>query len=78
MVKVVHLSTFQILVVGLRGVAHGLDRLVVDVKAEGDALVVHRLGLPSAIHVHCLFALHVPVLMVDDSLRRMESLISYN
>lgn len=34
MARAAHLGTFQILVVGLGGVAHGLDGLVVDVEAE--------------------------------------------
>ena len=63
-----HLSTLQILVVGLWRVAHGFNRLVVDVKAERDTLVVYRLRLPGTVHIHSLLALHVSIFMVDYSL----------
>lgn len=42
-----------------------LDGHVVDVQAEGDALVEGQLGLPGAVDVHGLLGLHITLLVVD-------------
>lgn len=45
-----------------------LDRHVVNVQAEGDALVEGQLGLSGGIDVNHLLGLDVPLLMVDAGL----------
>ena len=45
-----------------------LDGHVVDVQAEGDALVEGELGLPGGIDVNHLLGLHVALLVVDAGL----------
>ena len=46
------------LVVRLGRKSHGLDRAVVKVKTELDALVEGELGLPRAVYIRVLLGLH--------------------
>lgn len=45
-----------------------LDRHVVDVQTEGDALVEGQLGLPGGVDVNHLFGLDVSLLVIDAGL----------
>lgn len=45
-----------------------LDRHVVDVQAEGDALVESQLGLPCGVDVSHLLGLHIALLVIDAGL----------
>jgi hypothetical protein len=63
-----YLCRFQVLIVCLGWISHGLNTLVVDVEAEGDSLVESKLRLPCAIDIRSLLGTHVALLMVQTGL----------
>ena len=59
-----YLRRFQVFVVGFGRETHRLDTLIVNLKAESNALMEGYLRFLGAVKVNTLFALHEPAFMI--------------
>jgi hypothetical protein len=65
---IIYLCRFQVLIVCLGRIPHGLNTLVVDVEAESNSLVERKLRLSRAIDIRSLLGTHEAPLMVQTGL----------